>query len=80
MQKQLLCVRAVTKSFAEARWPYTKWCSILNGASIAVEPGQLVGLVGENGCGESTLLKIIVGLLKADTGSVWIRDRPGYCP
>jgi oligopeptide/dipeptide ABC transporter ATP-binding protein len=40
------------------------------GASISVDPGQIVGLVGESGCGKSTLARAAVGLVKPSAGSV----------
>jgi ABC-type multidrug transport system ATPase subunit len=42
--------------------------------------GEVVGLVGENGSGKSTLMKILVGALAADTGTVSVSGRLGYCP
>jgi ABC-type branched-subunit amino acid transport system ATPase component len=42
----------------------------LDGASIRVEPGEIVGLIGPNGAGKTTLLNAISGTLRADTGSI----------
>ena len=43
---------------------------ILRGVSITIEPGEKIGVVGRNGTGKSTMLKILGGLLKPDAGSV----------
>jgi ATP-binding cassette subfamily F protein 3 len=43
---------------------------ILEDVSFVVNPGQRVGLVGPNGCGKTTLLRIIVGQEQPDRGSV----------
>ena len=53
---------------------------MLQGASLEVRAGELVGLVGENGSGKSTLMQIIVGLLARDSGEVERPARLGYCP
>lgn len=42
----------------------------LNGVSINIGSGEVVGLLGPNGAGKSTLLKIIVGILRPTSGSV----------
>ena len=42
-----------------------------NGISIDVNQGEVVGLVGESGCGKSTVAKIILGLEKATSGEVY---------
>ena len=43
---------------------------LLDGATLAVEPGEKVGLVGRNGCGKTSLLKILSGVLAPDGGEV----------
>jgi ABC-2 type transport system ATP-binding protein len=50
----------------------------LDGVSLSVEAGEIVGLVGPNGAGKSTLLRILAGYLDADAGSVSIDGRVGY--
>ena len=42
--------------------------SALNGLSLAVSRGEIVGLVGSNGSGKTTSLRILAGLLEADGG------------
>jgi ABC-2 type transport system ATP-binding protein len=61
----------------------------LDGVSFAVEPGQVFGFVGRNGAGKTTTMRIVLGVLLADAGSVrWrgapvdadVRRRTGYMP
>src|SRR5882672_6751699 len=44
---------------------------LLDRVDLVVEPGERIGLIGRNGTGKSTLLKIIEGLAAADDGKVW---------
>lgn len=44
--------------------------AILDGATLAIDEGQRIGLVGRNGCGKTTFLKILAGLLAPDAGVV----------
>jgi putative ABC transport system ATP-binding protein len=45
---------------------------ILKGISLAIEPGEAIGLVGPSGSGKSSLLMVMAGLERADSGSVLI--------
>jgi lipopolysaccharide export system ATP-binding protein len=45
---------------------------VVRGASMQVEPGQVVGLLGPNGAGKTTCFYMIVGLIPADEGSITV--------
>ena len=45
------------------------------GVSLTVEEGQIFGLVGETGCGKSTLARAAVGLQPLSAGSIWFEGR-----
>jgi peptide/nickel transport system ATP-binding protein len=45
------------------------------GASLSIERGQIVGLVGESGCGKSSLARAAVGLVRPTSGSVLFEGR-----
>ncbi len=57
-------VSGVDKSFADT--------SVLRGIDLAVEPGESLALLGPSGCGKTTLLRLIAGLERPDSGSVII--------
>lgn len=60
-------LRNIKKSFGSK--------SVLNGVSCSVPTGQTTCIIGRSGCGKSVLLKHIVGMLKADSGTVLIDGR-----
>ncbi len=48
---------------------------ILKGATLHVQPGEMVAIVGPNGAGKSTLLKAIAGLLPLKSGAILLEGR-----
>jgi len=49
---------------------------LLAETSVAITPGSLTGLLGPNGCGKTTLLKLLSGVLRPRSGRVLLGDRP----
>jgi NitT/TauT family transport system ATP-binding protein len=48
----------------------------LDGLSIDVAGGEIVALIGPNGCGKSTFLRVVAGLLSPERGSISLDGRP----
>ena len=76
----VLVAETLVKSYSRGIWPLRRSHSVLSGADLTLRAGEVVGLVGENGSGKSTVMKIIVGALAADSGTVTRQGRLGYCP
>lgn len=51
---------------------------VLEGVSLDVEGGALLGLVGPNGSGKTTLLELMIGLRRPDSGSITLFDQPAH--
>lgn len=59
---KVVTLRSVSKSFGEH--------CIYNGVDLNIYRGEKIALVGPNGAGKSTLMKLIAGVLQADSGSI----------
>ena len=62
---------------------------VLDGATMSIEPGEKIGLVGRNGCGKTTLMRVMYGDLQPDAGTVqlargaavgYLRQDPDFEP
>jgi urea transport system ATP-binding protein len=48
---------------------------ILQGVDLKIEAGEIVATIGRNGVGKSTLMKTLIGLLPAHSGSIWFKGQ-----
>lgn len=53
---------------------------VLKNVSFTVDSGQFIGIIGPNGGGKTTLLKLILGLLKPSKGTISLFDEPAGSP
>ncbi|MDO5575233.1 MAG: sugar ABC transporter ATP-binding protein [bacterium] len=68
MAEELFRMESICKSFPGVK--------ALDGVSLNVFKGEVLGLVGENGAGKSTLMKILSGVYRADEGDIYIEGKP----
>ncbi|MEV4754103.1 ATP-binding cassette domain-containing protein [Micromonospora sp. NPDC049559] len=64
----MLSVSAVNRAFGDRQ--------VLHDVSFTIAPGRMTGFVGVNGAGKTTTMRIILGVLAADSGTVTWHDRP----
>ncbi len=65
-------LRGIAKSFGGVK--------ALDGVSLSIDAGQIVGLVGENGAGKSTLIKLLSGVHRPDRGTIRLDGRDADFP
>jgi len=52
---------------AFGHWP------LMDGASLVIDKGERIGLIGRNGAGKSSLLKVVSGAIRPDAGELWLK-------
>jgi simple sugar transport system ATP-binding protein len=68
MTTPIVEMRAVCKSFGPVR--------ALNDVNLRLDPGEILGLVGDNSAGKSTLMKILTGAYQRDSGEIFVEGDP----
>lgn len=58
----------------DIEFSYISGNTVFKHAEMETEPGQIVALVGESGCGKTTMLRILLGIVEIKKGKVFIRD------
>ena len=77
MATPIVELQAVGKTFRSADG---KDRSVLEEVNFSLVEGEIVSLLGKSGSGKSTMLRIMAGLIPADSGSVLYRGFPLYGP
>lgn len=60
-------------SFLEGKYRKPSKKLILDKVDLVVNAGEKIGIIGSNGSGKSTMLKLICGILKPTTGNLWVK-------
>ncbi|MGE5396241.1 MAG: ABC transporter ATP-binding protein SaoA [Chitinophagales bacterium] len=69
-------VEGITKAFGNSKSSHV----VLDGLTFNIQQNQFVSLLGQSGCGKTTLLSIIAGFQKAESGQVRVGGRAIYNP
>ncbi|RFM21614.1 ATP-binding cassette domain-containing protein [Clostridium botulinum] len=64
---ELLNMKNIKKSFSGVQ--------VLHGINLAIEEGEVLGLLGENGAGKSTLMKILSGVYPIEEGEIYLENK-----
>ena len=68
MDEVVLEIKNLSKSFAKNK--------VLNGINLTVKQGTVMGLMGENGAGKSTMMKCLFGIYAKDEGQITFLNKP----
>jgi oligopeptide transport system ATP-binding protein len=74
----ILRIEGLKKYFPIRRGFFQKvhgWVKAVDGVSFKIERGKTMGLVGESGCGKTTVARLILKLLESDEGKIIFQDR-----
>lgn len=60
----------------DVRFSYSPAALVIRGVSLELERGAMGSLIGPNGCGKSTLIRLLAGILKPSSGEIVFEDSP----
>lgn len=63
----MLQVRSISRHYGDLK--------AVDNVSFTIEPGEIVGLLGHNGAGKTTIMKLLSGYLEPDSGSIFLNDQ-----
>ncbi|NJL37168.1 MAG: ATP-binding cassette domain-containing protein [Leptolyngbyaceae cyanobacterium RM2_2_4] len=70
--KEFLVIENVTKAYPKPNGDETV---VLDDINLTIGENEYISIIGHSGCGKSTLLKIVSGLERATSGSIWLDGR-----
>jgi ABC-type glutathione transport system ATPase component len=81
-ERPLLAVSDVHKSYWARHGLFARGAEnrAIDGVSLSIRAGEILGLVGESGCGKSTFAKVLLGLEQADAGTMQFDGQPIFGP
>lgn len=71
-ESNFLVIENLVKSYAQ---PDGSRSVVLDGINLNVGANEFISVIGHSGCGKSTMLKIVAGLERATSGSVWLEGK-----
>ncbi|MGE5155780.1 MAG: thiol reductant ABC exporter subunit CydD, partial [Bdellovibrio bacteriovorus] len=69
-------LRQVPIRFQAVSYSYPGERPALDGLSLEIRPGERLALVGPSGAGKSTVVNLLLGFARPDSGEIWVGDRP----
>jgi oligopeptide transport system ATP-binding protein len=78
MQNELIRVENVKKYFPSKDGFKTQYVKAVDGVSFTINEGETLGLVGESGCGKSTIGRVILKLLEKTEGNIYFEGKDIY--